>query len=150
MLAAGAKPASLTPQETNIWHLVAEGYAYPRIARELGISIDTVRRHASRIKKKLGLNNAVSLACSNLSVDLIRQVLKTLPTLSPLTAAELTTLAYACRGFSSKNIAQFRGVSPRTADKQRETGMAKVAAHSILELASMVRNQYVINGIFLA
>ena len=129
----------LTARELEIGSLIAAGLPYKAIARELGISIDTVRRHASRIKKKAGLGNAVSLARAGLSLDVVVRGMRVMPGGKSLSAAELAVLAHACHGLSSKHIARMRGVSPRTVEKQREHGMAKLGIRSILQLAALVR-----------
>lgn len=125
---------------------MVRGYGYKRIADELGITIDTVRRHASRIKRKGGLLNATSVACAGFSLEVIWQILTTLPAEPPLTSAELTVLAHACRGASSKTVARLRSVSPRTVQKQRENAMAKLVVRSVVELAGLVKSQYEIHG----
>lgn len=125
---------------------MVRGYVYKRIADELGITIDTVRRHASRIKRKGGLLNATAVACAAYSFDLIGHILPTLPAEPPLTSAEVIVLSHACYGASSKAVARQRNVSPRTVQKQRETGMAKLRVRSVVELAGLVKRQYEIHG----
>ncbi len=47
----------LTARETDVMRLLARGYAYKEIARELTISIKTVESHASAVLRKLQLSN---------------------------------------------------------------------------------------------
>ena len=58
---AGAAPvaalAALTPRETQVLRLVAEGLANPEIAGRLTISEETVKTHVSRVLAKLGLRD---------------------------------------------------------------------------------------------
>jgi DNA-binding NarL/FixJ family response regulator len=51
----------LTPRESEILKLIAEGYTGRRIAEELVISQKTVDRHRSNILEKLGLRDRVDL-----------------------------------------------------------------------------------------
>lgn len=52
----------LTPRESEVMRLLARGYAYKEIARELTISIKTVESHASAVLRKLQLSNRRELA----------------------------------------------------------------------------------------
>lgn len=47
----------LTPREQEVMRLLARGYAYKEIARQLTISIKTVESHASAVLRKLQLSN---------------------------------------------------------------------------------------------
>jgi DNA-binding NarL/FixJ family response regulator len=51
----------LTPRERQVLRLIARGYAYKEIARELGISTKTVERHVSAVLHKLQLTNRYQL-----------------------------------------------------------------------------------------
>jgi DNA-binding NarL/FixJ family response regulator len=54
--------AALTPRESDVLRLVAEGYANKKIAAELGISERTARTHVSNILAKLGLTSRTQAA----------------------------------------------------------------------------------------
>lgn len=47
----------LTPRERQVLRLIARGYAYKEVARELGISSKTVESHVSAVLRKLQLSN---------------------------------------------------------------------------------------------
>ena len=47
----------LTPREREVLKLIARGYAYKEIARELHISVKTVETHASAVLRKLQLSS---------------------------------------------------------------------------------------------
>ena len=51
----------LTPREREVLRLIARGYAYKEIARELGISAKTVESHVSAVLRKLQLANRYQL-----------------------------------------------------------------------------------------
>ena len=51
----------LTAREREVMRLLARGYAYKEIARELTISVKTVESHASAVLRKLQLSNRSEL-----------------------------------------------------------------------------------------
>ena len=66
----GAPPVAppLTPRETEVLHHVAAGLQNKEVARNLGLSLATVRNHVHNILVKLGVHSkleAVSLSFRN-------------------------------------------------------------------------------------
>jgi two-component system nitrate/nitrite response regulator NarL len=65
---------SLTPRETEILQLLAEGQSNKVIARNLGISDGTVKLHVKAILRKLGVHSRVEAA-----VLAVQQGVRTIP-----------------------------------------------------------------------
>jgi DNA-binding NarL/FixJ family response regulator len=57
-----AQKGLLTPRETEVVKLIAEGFSSQQIAEMLVISIKTVERHRANILQKLGMRDRVQLA----------------------------------------------------------------------------------------
>jgi DNA-binding NarL/FixJ family response regulator len=53
---------SLSPRETEVLSLVAEGRSNPEIARELGISLKTVQNHVANILQKMQVSDRTQAA----------------------------------------------------------------------------------------
>ncbi len=51
----------LTPREREVLRLIARGFAYKQIARQLHISVKTVETHVSAVLRKLQLSNRYEL-----------------------------------------------------------------------------------------
>jgi two-component system, NarL family, response regulator NreC len=62
---------SLTPRETELLKLVAEGYKNKQIAELLGISVKTVERHRANLMKKLDLHSGPALTAFAVEAGLI-------------------------------------------------------------------------------
>jgi DNA-binding NarL/FixJ family response regulator len=54
---ATATPAPLTPKERDVLTFIARGYRYGEIAKQMGITIATVRTHARSLFAKLDVHN---------------------------------------------------------------------------------------------
>jgi len=63
---------NLSPRQSEILALMAEGYSDKEIARKIGVSYPTVRTHIDRIFREYGLRNrteAVAVWLSRLRVS---------------------------------------------------------------------------------
>ena len=60
--AAKSHDGKLSPRESQILRLVAEGASNPEIARSLFLSRKTVERHVSHLLSKLNVRNRTELA----------------------------------------------------------------------------------------
>ena len=65
--ATGAPPLdsdldALTPRERDVLRLIARGYTYKEIARELVLSVKTIETHVSAVLRKLQLSNRHELS----------------------------------------------------------------------------------------
>jgi DNA-binding NarL/FixJ family response regulator len=58
----GALPGLLSPRETEVLRLAARGYTNQQIARELLISVSTVKKHLRSVISKLGVSDRTQAA----------------------------------------------------------------------------------------
>jgi DNA-binding NarL/FixJ family response regulator len=145
-------PRRLTPIERTIAGYVAMGHSNKLIAYELGVSVGTVSAHTHTILKKLGIRTRVELV--NLVTLLERGAVASLDMgaglvavsagdarlsgANRLTAAEREVATMAARGRSSAEIAEARGVSPRTIHNQLLSIFTKLRIESRTELALLL------------
>lgn len=126
--------------------LIGAGLNNQAIAVRLGISIDTVKRHSSRIRQKLQLQSTTALACHFLGrAPLSFSDLHFLST--ELSKTERHVALLLCAGATSKHIARAIEVSSRTVEKHRENILRKCAVHSSRELVAWIAAEYVKGGI---
>jgi len=71
--AYGERPASteLTPRESQVLQLVAEGYSNKEMAVELGISVKTVEKHRQQVMDKLSIHDTAGLTRHAISKGLV-------------------------------------------------------------------------------
>jgi DNA-binding CsgD family transcriptional regulator len=138
--------SALTPRQREILELVTRGISNKAIAAQLGISVDTVRRHGARIKQKKSASATSSIACQHLWATLDNALAVSLPD-DLLTPAETRVVACLCRGLSSKEIARALEISSRTVDKHREHVLHKLGMHSTRQLTSWIAGQCAKSGI---
>ncbi len=55
--AASSLPEPLTPREQEVLHMLTEGASNQEIARQLVVSLATVKKHVANILSKLGAEN---------------------------------------------------------------------------------------------
>jgi|SRR5580692_589718 DNA-binding NarL/FixJ family response regulator len=69
VVAAAARADTLTPREVTVFRLLGLGYGNRSIARELGLSERTVKRHVTSILAKLRLESRLQAGLTALLVS---------------------------------------------------------------------------------
>ena len=110
------------------------------IAAQLGIGVDTVRRHGARVKQKMTASTTASIACQHLWPGLDDVLASSVPK-QLLSGAEARVVGLLCRGLSSKEIARALDISSRTVEKHREHILHKLGMHSTRQLTSWIALQ---------
>lgn len=64
-------PEQLTPRETEVLHLVTQGYTNRAIASDLSISVGTVKVHVEHIIAKLGVSDRTQAAVRAIELGLV-------------------------------------------------------------------------------
>jgi DNA-binding CsgD family transcriptional regulator len=57
-----AQKPSLTPRQIDVVRLIVEGMTYRQIGERLGLSCESVKTYAARIREKLGVTTKVEVA----------------------------------------------------------------------------------------
>jgi DNA-binding CsgD family transcriptional regulator len=70
--ATGAGLEALTPRETEVLRLIAEGHSTKEVAHTLGMSFKTAACHRYRVMDKLGIHDAVTLTHYAVRKGLVR------------------------------------------------------------------------------
>ncbi|WP_296952985.1 response regulator transcription factor [uncultured Massilia sp.] len=89
-VAAGLGRAALTERETDVLHLLAEGYCNKLIARRLGIGVGTVKTHVKGVMSKLDATartHAVVVAAARGLIDPGRRSAVPAPEQAPVARA---------------------------------------------------------------
>jgi DNA-binding NarL/FixJ family response regulator len=71
---------TLSHRQQEIALLVYEGKTYPEIARALGLSLSSVRTHASVVYKKMGVKGKFRLRAVMLEAEVLHEYLETIKT----------------------------------------------------------------------
>ena len=69
--AKDSPPVSLTPRELEVLRRVAAGKTNRTIARELHMSLSTVKRHVERVVSKLGVSDRTQAAVRAIELGLL-------------------------------------------------------------------------------
>lgn len=83
--AARARTDYLTPRELEVLSLAAQGRAAPAIARELFLSLATVKTHIAHIYEKLGVSDRTSAVLAAIRLGLLPDPRASAPFLQSLT-----------------------------------------------------------------
>ncbi|MBV4367129.1 response regulator transcription factor [Erwinia phyllosphaerae] len=125
----------LTKKEQEILELIKKGLSNKLIARQLGITPDTVVRHSSRINQKIAAQpldgNITSILLEKINMFIKNNEIKITPT-------ELSIWLMTAQGLSAKQIARHTSRSPRTIEKQRESIMEKCNVNSFRKLMALI------------
>ena len=62
---------ALTQRETEVLQLLARGCSYGEIAKQLGVSINTVSTHIKKLYLKLGVHTAASAVMQAIELRLL-------------------------------------------------------------------------------
>ncbi|WP_091784291.1 response regulator transcription factor [Paraburkholderia steynii] len=138
--------STLTPREREILDLLRQGISNKAIAARFGISVDTVRRHCSRIKRKCDAPSASAVILRRIP-DPQRYSLELTEAAALLSAAELRVMQLLCEGLTSKQIGRTLMISHRTVDKHRENLFRKLGCRSTREVTAWLARQYANSGI---
>jgi DNA-binding CsgD family transcriptional regulator len=128
----------LTSREQEILLLIGQAVRGRKIARTLGISEYTVRKHRASIMRKLGLQSAAQLISHAVMVSVGFGAFdddgRSPPATASLHPREMQVLGLLVAGRTSKEIARQLAISPLTVRKHRQNMMRKRAVHSLAEL----------------
>jgi DNA-binding NarL/FixJ family response regulator len=130
----------LSERELQVLHLIATAASNKRIARELGLSVHTVKRHVARLTAKLRTNSRAEAAA------IYRTMLPgggTAPAgpLDDFTARELDVIARVVRGCSNCDIASELSVSVNTVKRHAANILDKLAVSSRIEAAARLEGR---------
>jgi DNA-binding CsgD family transcriptional regulator len=127
----------LTAREREVLALVAAGQGCRAIARSIGLSAGTVKKHRSSILRKFGLRSYAGLVALALSAfppafaaDAERS----------LTTCERRIVERVAQGLTTKQIAAELGLSPHTVDTHRSNAMRRCGAHKMAALLAIAHH----------
>lgn len=128
---------AISNRQLQVLRLIANGLSAKEIARELGISHETVRKHSAALRARFDVPNAKALVAKCLGA------LDESPDFARLTQRERMVAVLLAQGGSAKSVARALGMSPGTAAKHRENILRKLQLRSVLQLtASMAGRKW--------
>ena len=128
----------LSARELPVLRWVAAGASNKRIARHLGLSVHTVKRHVARLLTKLGAATRAEAAVLHRAME---PAAPPVPgrAVEPLTARELDVIGRVALGESNMRIAASLSVSVNTVKRHTANIRDKLGAHSRIEAAAIVQ-----------
>jgi len=129
----------LTPRETQVLRLVAAAASNKRIARELALSVHTVKRHVARVMTKLGVTSRAEAAALYRGMDPAAQRTGLAEPLDEFTARELDVIVRVVRGHSNTAIAAELSVTVNTVKRHTANILDKLGVHSRIAAAALLQ-----------
>jgi DNA-binding CsgD family transcriptional regulator len=108
--------------------LLAQGFSSKEIAKVLGISPETIRKHLAKIRDVVGMRRAAELSTYWHSLNTTVPSSEELPAadLEPLTPREQEVAQLLMKGYTAKEVAKLLKIAPGTAAKHRENLLRKL------------------------
>jgi DNA-binding CsgD family transcriptional regulator len=135
-----ARPADmprLTVREREVLRRITDGQSTRQIARDLAITSSTARTHANNVLLKLGARSRIQAAAVTSPPPRARPREPDL--LAELTRRERDVLACMVEGMAQAAMAERLCLSRHTVRTHVRNILAKLGAHSTLEVAALVR-----------
>ena len=130
----------LSARELEVLRLVASAAGNKRIARELGLSVHTVKRHVARIMKKLRAGSRAHAAALYRAMDPAALQADSAP-VEEFTARERDVIERVARGDSNSQIACELAVSVNTVKRHTANILDKLGVRSRIEAAAIAQAQ---------
>jgi DNA-binding NarL/FixJ family response regulator len=127
----------LSAREMQVLQLVANAASNKRIARDLGLSVHTVKRHMARIMTKLHAGSRAQAAAWYRAMQPAEPV--DVRPLEDFTARELDVIARVSLGQSNTQIATHLEVSVNTVKRHTANILDKLGVRSRIEAAAAVQ-----------
>lgn len=128
----------LSAREMQVLSLVASAASNKRIARELDLSVHTVKRHMARIMTKLRAESRAQAAACYRAMHPEAPATEVSP-VEEFTARELDVIARVALGQSNTQIATHLAVSVNTVKRHTANILDKLGVRSRIEAAAVVQ-----------
>jgi len=142
---AGRRPhAFLSAREVQVLQLVAAAASNKHIAKELKLSVHTVKRHVTRIMTKLRADSRAEAAAAYRAMQMhAASAAPPAPSLltDEFTAREMDVIAHVVRGHSNVQIAVELAVSVNTVKRHTANILDKLGVRSRIEAAAIAEAQ---------
>jgi len=130
-LSLSRRASYLSERQKQVLALLAQGFSSKEIAKTLGISPETIRKHLANIRDVLGMRRAAELSAYWHLLNTTDISSKEMPATDsePLTPREQEVAQLLVKGFTAKEIAKLLKIAPGTAAKHRENLLKKMGAN---------------------
>jgi len=133
--------SALTPRETEVLRRIAAGQSTKTMAREMTVTIETLRTYVKNVLGKLGAHSRLEAATLASRAGPQGEPKAEHPLLAALTPREREVLTHLTEGAGLREVAKRLHMSVKTVNTHLHNLRGKLGVHSTLEAVALARSR---------